>query len=587
MIVLLFPNSILAQIPDSLKFDWHRAGLDSGFQEPSTIIDMTTIGAIPNDGISDSPALLNAIQTLPTGGAILFFPPGIYHFTATVQMPSNCIVRGSGSDSTVFSFNLNNTQSNSFNFSGSTQSGFFPIRDTLFRGGNVVSIDSAASSAFTAGERIEIRQLNGSWDTNPASWAQYAVGHISTVDSVVGSLVYLRDALRFNVDTSLAPEIRVVNCVENSGIECAKILRTDSLAPGVNCGIYLNLSYNIRIRGVHGFKSIAAHVLVERSSHVEISGSYFQESYDYTGSNTRGYGVVMGEHATLCKVENNIFRKLRHAMMVKQGANGNVFAYNYSIEPNRSEFPSNYGADICVHGHYPFANLFEGNICQNIIIDQAWGPNGPNNAYFRNRAELYGFIISSGTVQSDKQSIVGNDITSTAFFQGQYTLNGIGHFQMANRVQGNVIPSGTNQLAESSLFLNSPPLYWGNLPWPGIGIPFTLASQSIPAAIRYNTASSKTICGDPDTLFSSAQDPISASVPNVYFAADGLYVDQHESQLNVEISLYDLSGRCVFKRDDLSSIRFPIYMDIPSGVYVLRYNADGKTMRRKLVKLDD
>jgi len=375
--------------------------------------------------------------------------------------------------------------------------------------------------------------------------------------------------------------------IENAALECVKLIRTDSLATGVNCGVFMNLAFNCRIRGVEGFKGIGAHVLIERSAHLEVSGCYFHEAYGYTGSNTRGYGVVIGVHANLCKVENNIFRKLRHAMMVKQGANGNVFAYNYSLEPNRSEFPSNYGADICIHGHFPFANLFEGNVCQNIIVDQAWGPNGPRNAYFRNRAELYGFIISSGTVQSDKQTIVGNEITSTAFFQGQYTLNGTGHFQLANRVQGNITPTGTNQLTESSLFLNAPPVYWTGLQWPGIGVPFTSTTQSIPAAIRYVNPGPKTICGDPDTLFPSSLEPIPMPDLNAYFSDGGLYVEFDGQQQIGSLSLYDLNGRCIISWNDLSSVRFPIFMQIPNGVYVLRNSLNGRTTQRKLVHLAD
>lgn len=573
-----------AQVPDSLRYDWHLAGLDSNYNEPTSIIDISSFGAIPDDGLDDFPALQAAFASAAANGGIIQFPSGRFHFNSSVFMPSNCIVRGAGSDSTTFEFNLNNTQTNSFNFSGNGATPFHSIIDTLNKGGNRVVLDSTAASLYASGDRVEIRQLNGVWNTNPATWAEYSIGHVSTVDSVSGNTLYLANPLRFSIDTSLTPQIRAVNGVENSGLECVKLIRSDSLATGVNCGVFMNLAFNCRIRGVEGFKGIGAHVLIERSAHVEVSGCYFHEAYGYTGSNTRGYGVVLGVHANLCKVENNIFRKLRHAMMVKQGANGNVFAYNYSLEPNRSEFPSNYGADICIHGHFPFANLFEGNVCQNIIVDQAWGPNGPYNAYFRNRAELYGFIISSGTVQSDKQTIVGNEITSTAFFQGQYTLNGTGHFQLANRVQGNITPSGSNQLLESSLFLNAPPVYWSGLPWPAIGVPFTSTTQSIPAAIRYASAGVKTICGDPDTLLPSSIDPIPALDLNAYFSEGGLHVDFQGQHPNGSLSLFDLNGRRIITWDAPSRIRFPVYLDIPTGVYVLRYGYDGRITHRKLVR---
>lgn len=568
-IICLISGITYSQIPDSLRFDWHLAGLDSNFNEPSVIFDITSFGAIPDDGIDDYPALQAAFASGIANGMVVQFPSGKFQFNSTVFVPSNCIIRGTGSDSTIFEFNLNNTQTNSFNFSGSGATPYHSILDTINRGGNLIILDSAAASLYSAGDRIEIRQLNGAWNTNPATWAEYSIGHVSTVDSVSGNSLYLANPLRFSLDTSLTPQIRAINVVENSGLECVKLLRTDSLATGVNCGVFMNLAYNCRIRGVEGFKGIGAHVLIERSAHVEVSGCYFHEAYGYTGSNTRGYGVVLGVHSNLCIVENNIFRKLRHSMMVKQGANGNVFAYNYSIEPNRSEFPSNYGADICVHGHYPFANLFEGNICQNIIIDQAWGPNGPQNAYFRNRAELYGFLISNGTVQSDRQTIVGNDVTSTALFQGQYSLNGIGHYQQSNRVQGNITPSGSNTLTDISLFRTQPPAYWGNQPWPGIGLPFTASANSIPASQRYLLGSSKTICGDPDTLFSNVQEISNSpgAIPTVNNGILYLHLDN-----SAQIELIDLAGRVVISRfvsvgDSANGI--PLNDESLNGLYLI------------------
>src|SRR4029078_10246631 len=126
---------------------------------------------------------------------------------------------------------------------------------------------------------------------------------------------------------------------------------------------------------------LGAHVAIETGSHIFISGCYFHESYVYDGVSTNCYGVMLITHACSNLIEDNIFKKLRHAMITKQGANGNVFGYNYSLEPNRSEFPSDFGADLCLHGHYAFANLYEGNIGQNLTIDQTWGPSGPFNTF--------------------------------------------------------------------------------------------------------------------------------------------------------------------------------------------------------------
>jgi hypothetical protein len=363
----------IGQIPDSLKFDWSRAGVDSTFMLPSNSINLASLGAVPNDGLPDDAAWQAALANLGPNGSVVQLPAGVFNFNSSINIPSNCILQGAGSDSTTLSFNLNNAVANCINFWGSPASSWVPIIGNLNKGAIGLQISNSSIATFSVGDRIEIRQQNGSWDTNPATWADGSVGHISTIDSIVGDTLFIREPLRIDFDIALNPELRKLNCIENSGLECVKILRTDSTAASVNFAIYTYFAFNCRIRGVESFKSIGAHFITEASAHIEVSGCYFHEAYGYTGSNTRGYGAVVGVHSNLCLIENNIFRKLRHSMMVKQGANGNVFAYNYSMEPNRSEFPSNYGADICIHGHYPFANLFEGNICQNIIIDQAWG----------------------------------------------------------------------------------------------------------------------------------------------------------------------------------------------------------------------
>lgn len=66
------------------------------------------------------------------------------------------------------------------------------------------------------------------------------------------------------------------------------------------------------------------------SSHITISGSYFHDAFDYGGDGS-GYGVEVCNYTSDCRIENNILHTLRHAMIAHEGANGNVFGYNYSF----------------------------------------------------------------------------------------------------------------------------------------------------------------------------------------------------------------------------------------------------------------
>ncbi|WP_442484553.1 right-handed parallel beta-helix repeat-containing protein [Aeoliella sp. SH292] len=55
-------------------------------------IDVTTLGIIPNDGVDDSVALQNALNTALEDS--FYFPPGTYHFGQHVFIPSNKTLRG-------------------------------------------------------------------------------------------------------------------------------------------------------------------------------------------------------------------------------------------------------------------------------------------------------------------------------------------------------------------------------------------------------------------------------------------------------------------------------------------------------------
>ncbi|HET54529.1 MAG TPA: hypothetical protein ENN33_04860, partial [Ignavibacteria bacterium] len=104
------------------------------------------------------------------------------------------------------------------------------------------------------------------------------------------------------------------------------------------------------------------------------------------GTHGCGYGIILGYSSTNCLIENNIFRMLRHAMLLGCGANCNVLNYNYSREQYWTE--QIVGADLCLHGRYPYANLMEQNIICQISVDDSHGRNGPYNAFIRNWVQI-------------------------------------------------------------------------------------------------------------------------------------------------------------------------------------------------------
>lgn len=484
-------------IPSGRFYDWTGAGFRGILPDYSNTINIVQLGAA-NDGSSAVDSYIQAaVDSMNGRYGVIYFPAGSYLVNSTIALPDSVMLKGAGSDSTTITFDLNGAPNDCIDVSKNQDEALDPFVKIIAgfaKGSTTLTVIDASS--FAANSYAEIRQDNGTWYTVPSSYAEKCIGQIVKVISVSGNSVQIEPALRIDLDTMLNPEIRIIRPATHVGIECMKIIRIDSSASPSVYNINFNFAVNCWVRGVESAKSMGAHVLIEYSKNIEVSGCYIHHSFGYDGFGTRGYGVCLRQHASDCLVENNFFRYLRHAMMVKEGANGNVFGYNYSIEPNRSESIPDFSGDISLHGHYAFANLFEGNIVQNIIIDQTWGQSGPHNTFLRNRAELYGMGVLPGSPPyTNDQNFVGNEITNTAVLHGNYyTQYGTGHFEHGNNVKGTVMPAGTSVLTDSTYYFNSKPAFWNNTAWPSIGIPNAINTGSNPAQQRYASAELPTIC---------------------------------------------------------------------------------------------
>lgn len=480
-------------IPSERQVNWCDALLCYDFAVPLTEINVMDFGATGNGTTNDHSAVMNAINALNGALGYVYFPPGNYLLNGSLSLPDSVILKGFSSDSSALLFDFNGVSQNCISIVGSTASVFVQIDSGYARDSTWIISDSAF--LFNAGDYVEIIEENGNWDDVPASWAAQSVGQIVQIDHTHNDTLFLVSPLRISYESQLNPRIRKIDPRVNAGVECIKINRLDQSTSGAN--IMISLAAKCSVRGVESDKSVSAHIDIFRSTRILVEGNYFHHSFEYNGASKHGYGVILNAHSGECLITNNIFRYLRHAMMVKTGANGNVFSYNYSREVHRSEiFLQDYGGDISLHGHYAYANLFEGNIVQNIQIDHEWGPSGPYNTFFRNRAEGYGIIFSSGNPNtSNSQHIVGNDVDYNGFIMGPYTITGTDHIQHGNNIDGTITPPGTGTLSDTSYYLSGEPLFWSITDsWPSLGIPNPLGTGVNPAKARWDQGSDYTIC---------------------------------------------------------------------------------------------
>jgi hypothetical protein len=480
-------------IPPERQVNWSDALNSYEFFVPENEVNVMDFGATGNGTTNDQPSVLNAIASLNGNPGYIYFPPGNYLLNGPLSLPDSVILKGVSSSLSVLKFNFSGTSQDCITMIGSVVSVLVRLDAGYTKDNNWVITDSAV--LFNAGDYTEILEENGSWDDHPATWAVQCVGQIVRVDHCNGDTIFLESPLRITYEANLIPRIRKISPRVNAGVKCLKIQRIDQSASGAN--ISLSLAANCHIRGIESDKSVSAHVDIFQSTRILVEGSYFHHSFLYDGASKHGYGVTLNAHSGECLITNNIFRYLRHAMMVKTGANGNVFSYNYSREVHRSEFfLPDYGGDISLHGHYAYANLFEGNIVRNIQIDHEWGPSGPYNTFFRNRAEGYGIIFSAGNPQtSNYQHIVGNDVDYNGSFLGPYTITGTNHIQHGNNVDGVITPPGTGTLTDTSYFLEEEPVFWSVTDsWPSLGIPNVLGDGTNPAKSRWDLGSGFTVC---------------------------------------------------------------------------------------------
>lgn len=490
---LLISSSIFSQIISPARsVDWTLAGLrdttTAGFVE----IDMEAQGVI-GDGLTPNDSILESVlRSNVAPGVILTFPAGNYLFNSTIEIPSNVIIKGEGAEHTTFTIDLDGS-GHAISIQGSRiSSDTTSITSPARKASDTLSVSNA--DIFSQGDWVQIVQHDTNFITS--SWAENTVGQITKIRSIEGNKIRLESPLRMDYDTFLSPYIVKIDPVENAGIECLKIHRIDDTAPEQASNVAFSYAANCWVTGIESENCTFSHVEANHASNLYISKSYFHHAFSYGGGG-RAYGVMLQATSNECLIENNIFEHLRHAMILQSGANGNVFAYNYSRDPYWDIAPNDAAGDMVLHGNYPYANLFEQNIGANIIIDNSHGPNGPYNTIFRNRAELFGIFFSASN--SPGQNIVGNEIpnTTSPYRLVNYTIQGDDHFVYGNNNKGVIEPTGTDVLLDTSYAYLKRPNFIPLSQWAGIGTPNDMNSTTIPAYDRYHSGEIfSNACGD-------------------------------------------------------------------------------------------
>ncbi len=573
LFLVVFPNIAFCQL--FFSEDWTNSGLREKKFIEDEIINVVSRGA-DSTGLTPCELIIQGIINEKINRKrVLFFPRGRYLFNTTIVINRNNIILRGEKDESLLLFDLKGLNSDCIRIPGSLSRDSSIIISDCNRSSNRIKVYN--SIIFKKGDWIRLQCNDSAYMFS--NWARGSLGQILQIDTIIGNELLLSGTLRWNYLKSLSPFIIKINVRQQVGIECFSIKRVDATI-GQTTNIAMEYCVNSWIEGVSSNLTNFGHIALSYCGHINVSNSYFHHSHAFGGGG-QGYGVVIQFATSQCRVENNIFERLRHAILFQAGSNGNVVAFNYMIDPFWSSFPANSAGDITLHGNFPFANLIEGNINQNTVIDNSHELNGPFNTFYRNRSELYGIFVSSPTCV-DSLQIIENEITSSSL--GFYVLQGEGHLELANKVKGVVTPAQTNGFMKRSLFINEneyPYCYNKNFVFPYISSPNEYNKSTIPAKYRFELKK-YSLCGcESITTINNYDNPkrdeiILYPLP-VY---DILHLESSYSILNTQI--FNLQGKKLLETTS-SNINTK---ELNTGTYLLNCQlSDNRFIYRKFIKL--
>lgn len=575
--------------PSERLTDWSNAGLSSSSSTQYETIDVSDYGIIPSE---DQPIneLLSDILNEITQPTKLYFPKGKYLLNKSLNIPSNVIIKGAGAHETVLIGDLGGS-GHMFSAKGSEdKESTTYLTKSILKDDHTISVENTAS--YNVGDYIRIHYDDSYLITS--SWAKNSTGQIFKITSIDNNIISVQSPARKPFLLKDNPFIQRLNPVKNIGIECLKLERKDNTAPQQSANIFFDFVVDSWISGVESENCTFSHITLSHAANIVVSNSYFHHGFDYGGGG-RAYGVALQFNTSDCLIENNIFEFLRHSMLLQAGANGNVFTYNYSTNVKWNSYPHDAAGDIVLHGNYPYMNLFEQNIVQNMVIDNSHGKNGPYNTFFRNRGEKFGIFFSANN--SPSQNFIGNEITNTKFPYStvNYTIQGTDHYEYGNNNKGLVTPANTAENNASSLFYSKIPKFLMFDQYGKIGFPSQLNQYEIHSLKMYeSSAISDQLCSDlvDNNTDSSNQSTTITSNLNVENSTNWVSPNPFNEYINLnveadnirQLTIRDQFGKLIYHKTAPSKIVSTHHL--PNGMYYVTIELKNThRVQSKMVKL--
>ena len=419
-----------------------------------TTIDVTKHGLIPGNQSINATAKVRDIinSTKSMGNRILYFPEGSYWFTSTLVITESGIrLKGAGASKSKlyqrnaeFIFRSSDSSDERINLSSPPSRG-----DT--------SLTSSNAGQLKKGDFIlPLAQFpfgaNGgsSNDKYRNEMSKEGRGQIVTVKSVSGNSIQISEPMGLNFASWPDQRIERLTMQKNVGIENVRI---EKLVEDKKETLTMQRVTNGFVRNVRFKQTHKKTILTRLCYRIFIEGNNISDGWNKTKGG-HAYGVQLNQNTTRAYVINNKLERLRHGIVLQQGANHCVVAYNHTV------------SNILLHGNYANNNLFEGNVIDKAInFDAVHGINGPYNFIYRNIAiDPSGGNKGIGYLKGAAPQVVIANVTGILQLDGdEYT--GANREGTKNH-WGSLSPS--SQLPDS-LYLISKPSFMGSKPWPIAG----------------------------------------------------------------------------------------------------------------------
>lgn len=540
----------------------------------------------------------------------ILLPPGRYKIEKPILMKSNVVIKGTGIEETHFICNVGEGK-HCFVFSPSNMGRSTLPFDTLnlardvMKGESYVQVplddfrpyEMMDDTSFLAGllNQKDSGLITSSWAMGTVK-ELFMLSNESNVKNDSSFLISNRPvyhALDWRRKTSKPfvlnysknqSKVLLYHSIENSGLQCLSIIRADTTSSQTS-NIIFNNAHNCHLVALKSTQCNFGHVTLNNSNYNLVKRCVISDGNNYGGGG-KAYGIVLQQASSNNTLTDNVLKHLRHSILLQSGANNNIILANYSYDPYWEQLglPSDAAGDMVLHGNYPFGNLIESNVAQQLVLDNSHGKNGPFNVFHRNWFQNYGIFMSE-TNGSDSQVFTGNEITNRSFLKGLYTLRDRGHFQYGNKQGDLIIP--TNTSAPLVKYLHSGYYHYVPrrtiLPMPSsflhldsvpYGEPYDQINKSIPALERQMQIPN---CLEWDDYYNYA------NVNQVNNKTNFIYPNPSEGWIKTKqegsLIIFDLQGRKVFEKEVRADHEIKVHL---KGLFIAHLQTEKGVFTQKL-----